>query len=145
MSKHLSIKHLVSILALAGLFPISSLAKANWVEVDPSPNRSFQMFYEPSSIQRDGDISYITVLKNFNEAKSFVDSAHPYTFKSQVAIQEIDCSKNKYRHKKIEMWSDLNGAGKLEQVHEYGKNKSWGKWVKTTSIESILISRACEK
>ena len=121
MPKHLSIKPHIVALVFASLFLVSSLAMADWVELDPSPERSFQMFYEPSSIKKNGDISFIKVLKNFNEAKNSVDPNHPYTFWSQVAIQEIDCSKNKYRHKRVEMWSSLNGVGKLEQVHEYDK------------------------
>lgn len=125
------------------LLLICNLAHAEWVEVDPSDSRLFNMFYDPASISKVGNMATILTLKNFKDSQNSVDPSRSYTFLSKTSIQEIDCSKNKYRHKEISMWSKPDGKGRLEQTHLYGPNTSWGKWVKTTSIESILVSKAC--
>ena len=119
------------------------LAMAGWIEIDPSESRSFSFFYDPASVKKQGNIALVSTLKNFKEPQNSVDPNMPYTFMSKTAMQEIDCAKNKYRHKEISMWSKEFGEGKLEQAHIYGSSTSWGKWVKTTSIESIVVSKAC--
>jgi len=125
------------------LIALPSYAATNWTEVDPSDSRKFSLFYDATSIAKQGSIATIKTLKNFKEAQNSVDPSKPYTFFSNTSVQEIDCAKNKYRLKEISMWSKEFGAGKLEQSHSYGSNTSWGTWVKTTSIESILVSKAC--
>jgi len=57
-----------------------SVAFADWVEIDPSEGRTFQMFYELPSIKRVGDISTIKILKNFKSPQSSVDPNKSYTF-----------------------------------------------------------------
>lgn len=125
------------------LLLLSQLAHAEWVEIDPSESRKFSFFYDPLSIMKEGSIATIKTLKNFRDPQNSVDPQKPYTFLSNTSIQEIDCAKNKYRHKEISMWSKRDGLGKLEQSHSYGPSTGWGKWVKTTSIESIVVSKAC--
>ena len=125
------------------LILFSAFANAEWIEVDPSDSRKFSFFYDASSIVKQGDIATIKTLKNFKESQNSVDPNKLYTFLSNTSTQEIDCAKNKYRLKEISMWSKENGKGKLEQTHSYGSNTSWGKWVKTTSIESVVVSIAC--
>lgn len=119
------------------------IANAEWAEVDPFDSRKFYFFYDTKSINKRGDIATIKTLKNFKEPQNSVDPNKPYTFLSKTTLQEIDCSKNKYRNREISMWSKGGGEGKLEQTHIYGPDTSWGKWVKTTSIESIVVSKAC--
>ena len=121
----------------------TSIAHARWVEIDPSESRGFSFFYDASSIFKSGDFATVKTLKNFKELQNSVDPNKPYNFLSKTTLQEIDCSKNKYRNREISMWSKEGGEGKLEQTHIYGQNTSWGKWVKTTSIESIVVSKAC--
>jgi len=128
---------------LCFLFALPSYAAINWTEVDPSDSRKFSFFYDASSITKQGNIASIKTLKNFKEPQNSVDPNKPYTFMSKTTLQEIDCSKNKYRNREISMWSKEGGEGKLEQSHNYGQDTSWGKWVKTTSIESVLVSKAC--
>jgi len=128
---------------LALVISLPSYAAANWTEVDPSDSRKFSLFYDATSIAKQGNIATIKTLKNFKEPQNSVDPNKPYPFMSKTALQEIDCSKNKYRNREISMWSKENGVGKLEQTHIYGPGTSWGKWVKTTSIESIVVSKAC--
>ena len=125
------------------LISLPSFAATNWVEIDPSDDRKFSLFYDSSAITKQGNIATIKILKNFKEPQNSVDPQKPYTFLSNISIQEIDCAKNKYRHKEITMWSRKDGGGRLEQTHIYGSSTSWGKWVKTTSIESVVISKAC--
>jgi len=126
---------------LAISFP--SYAATTWTEVDPSDSRKFSLFYDATSISKIGNIATIKTLKNFKEPQNSVDPQKPYNFLSNTSTQEIDCSKNKYRLKEISMWSKEGGEGKLEQSHSYGPNTSWGTWVKTTSIESVLVAKAC--
>jgi hypothetical protein len=115
----------------------------NWIEIDPSETRQFSFYYDPSSIAKQGNIATIKTLKNFKGSQNSVDPNKPYTFLSNTSLQEIDCAKNKYRLKEISMWSKEFGGGKLEQIHSYGPSTSWGTWVKTTSIESIVVGKAC--
>lgn len=125
------------------LFSFPSYAATTWTEVDPSDSRKFSFFYDASSVAREGNIATIKTLKNFKEPQSSIDPKKPYTFLSKTSLQEIDCSKNKYRSREISMWAKEGGEGKLEQTHSYGSNTSWGGWVKTTSIESIVMRKAC--
>lgn len=122
---------------------MSQLAHAEWKEIDPSESRKFSFYYDSKSITKQGDLATIRTLKNYREPQNSVDPQKPYTFLSSTSVQEVDCSKNKYRHKEISMWSKEGGKGNLEQTHSYGPSTSWGKWVKTTSIESIVVSKAC--
>lgn len=125
------------------LLTFTVIAHAEWLEIDPSDSRGFSFFYDASSIVKRANFATIKTLKNFKEPQNSVDPNKPYTFLSKSTLQEIDCSKNKYRNREISMWSKRGGEGKLEQTHIYGPDTSWGKWVKTTSIESIVISKAC--
>jgi len=125
------------------LISLPSYAATNWTEVDPSDSRQFSFFYDATSIIKQGNIATIKTLKNFREPQISVDPQKPYTFLSNTSTQEIDCAKNKYRLKEISMWSKEGGTGNLEQTHSYEQNRSWGKWIKTTSIESIVVSKAC--
>jgi len=125
------------------LISLPSFAATNWIEIDPSDSRKFSFFYDATSIVKQGNLATIKTLKNFKEPQNSVDPNKPYTFISKTSFQEIDCSKNKYRNREISMWSKEGGEGKLEQTHSYGPSTSWGKWVKTTSIESIVVSKAC--
>ena len=137
------VPYAVNLFYLAMLISLPGYAANNWIEIDPSDSRKFSFFYDASSIVKQGDIATIKTLKNFKESQNSVDPNKPYTFLSNTSIQEIDCVKNKYRLKEISMWSKEGGKGKLEQTHSYGPNTGWGKWVKTTSIESVVISKAC--
>jgi hypothetical protein len=128
---------------LALLIPIPSHAVTAWTEIDPSDFRKFSFFYDASSIVKQGNLATIKTLKNFKEPQNSVDPNKPYTFLSNTSTQEIDCAMNKYRLKDISMWSKEGGKGNLEQTHIYGSSTSWGKWVKTTSIQSIVVSKAC--
>ena len=130
------------ILALC-LMTFTVSADAKWLEIDPSDSRGFSFFYDASSIIKRGDFATIKTLKNFKEPQNSVDPNKSYIFFSKTTLQEIDCSKNKYRNREISMWSKGGGEGKLEQTHIYGPDTSWSKWVKTTSIESIVVSKAC--
>lgn len=130
------------ILALC-LMTFTVIADAKWLEIDPSDSRGFSFFYDASSIIKRGDFATIKTLKNFKEPQNSVDPNKSYIFFSKTTLQEIDCSKNKYRNREISMWSKGGGEGKLEQTYIYGPDTSWGKWVKTTSIESIVIGKAC--
>lgn len=130
-----------AIIFALSIFP--TLAIASWIEVDPSESRKFSFFYDSASVRKQGDIALVNTLKNFKEPQNSVDPNKPYTFLSNTSIQEVDCAKNKYRLKEISMWSKEFGGGKLEQSHSYGANTSWGTWVKTTSIESVVVSKAC--
>ena len=130
-----------SYLFLVISFP--SFALTTWTEIDPSNSRKFSFFYDASSIDKQGNFAIIKTLKNFKEPQISVDPNKPYTFSSKTSVQEIDCSRNKYRNREISMWSEAGGQGKLEQTHIYGPSTSWGKWVKTTSIESVVMSKAC--
>ena len=132
-----------SIVFTVALSFLPTLAMADWVEIDPSDSRSFSFFFDPDSVKKQGNIALVKTLKNFNEPQNSVDPNKPYTFLSNTSIQEIDCAKNKYRLKEISIWSKEFGRGKLEQSHSYESNTSWGSWVKTTSIESIVVSKAC--
>lgn len=130
------------ILALSILL-FSGFTYAEWVEIDSSDSRNFSFYYDAKSIIKRDNLATIKTLKNFKEPQNSVDPNKPYTFLSSSSIQEIDCARNKYRHKEISMWSKEGGNGKLEQTHIYDQNTSWGKWVKTTSIQSIIMNRAC--
>jgi len=142
MNQHFSSLKLI-LIAMFAITP--SVAFADWVEIDPSEGRAFEIFYEPRSIKRVGDISTIKILKNFKSPQASVDPNKPYTFKSTTSIQEIKCAEFKYRNLEINMWSELNGTGKMEQSHNYAAKNYWGKIVKMTSIESVVISKACQK
>jgi hypothetical protein len=124
------------------IFP--SVSHAEWVEVGHSDGRAFQMYYEPASVKKNGDIATVTVLKNFNVPKNSVDPKRPYTFQSTISTQEIQCSTNKARLLHIEIWSGINGVGKLEQTHDYRDKYDWGESFKATSIENAVISKACQ-
>ena len=83
-------KHYCSIYKLATLIFLllaSEFANAAWVEVDPSENRAFIMFYDPESIDKVGDIATIKTLKNYKEAKNSVDPDKSYKFLSQTTVQ----------------------------------------------------------
>lgn len=133
----------LNLLYLFLLISLPSFAATNWIEIDPSDARKFSFFYDSSLITKQDNIATIKTLKNFKGSQNSVDPNKPYTFLSNTSIQEVDCAKNKYRLKEISMWSKEFGEGKLEQTHSYGPTTSWGKWVKTTSIESIVVSKAC--
>ena len=142
MNQHFSSLKLIPV-AMFAIIP--SVAFADWVEIDPSEGRTFQMFYESPSIKRVGDISTIKILKNFKSPQFSIDPNKSYTFKSTTSIQEIKCAEFKYRNLEINMWSELNGTGKMEQSHNYAAKNYWGEIVKMTSIESVVISKACQK
>ena len=125
------------------LLLFSGLTHAEWIEIDPSDSRKFSFYYDANSITKQDNLATVKTLKNFKESQNSVDPNKPYTFLSNVSIQEIDCAKNKYRLKEISMWSKEGGNGKLEQTHKYNQNTSWGKWVKTTSIQSIIMNKVC--
>ena len=121
----------------------SNTVFAEWVEVGHSDERSFQMYYDPATINKKGDIAIVKVLKNFKTPHNSVDPNKPYTFLSNIATQEIWCSENKERLLHIAIWSGTNGTGKLEQSHDYAGRKDWGRRFKISSIESVVISKAC--
>jgi len=121
----------------------SSSVFAEWIEVRHSDERAFQMYYDPATINKTGDIATVKVLKNFKVAQNSVDPSKPYTFLSNIATQEIWCSENKERLLHIDIWSGTNGTGKLEQSHDYTGRKDWGRRFKISSIESAVISKAC--
>ena len=123
---------------------VPSVSHAEWVEVGHSDERAFQMYYEPASIMKNVDIATVKVLKNFKTPKNSVDPKKPYTFQSTISTQEIQCSSNKERLLHIDIWSGLNGAGKLEQSHDYRGKYDWGESFKATSIENALITKACQ-
>ena len=133
----------INALYLALGISLPSYAATTWTEVDPSDTRRFSLFYDASSIVKQGNIATIKTLKNFKDPQNSVDPQKPYIFLSKTSTQEIDCAKNKYRLRDISMWSKEGGEGKLEQSHSYGQNTSWGKSVKTTSIESVFVGKAC--
>jgi hypothetical protein len=121
----------------------SSSVFAEWIEVGHSDERSFQMYYDPATINKTGDLATVKVLKNFKVAQNSVDPSKPYTFLSNIATQEIWCSENKERLLHIDIWSGTNGTGKLEQSHDHVIRKDWGRRFKISSIESAVISKAC--
>jgi hypothetical protein len=121
----------------------SNTVFAEWIEVGHSDERSFQMYYDPATINKKGDIATVKVLKNFKAPRNSVDPNRPYTFLSNIATQEIWCSENKERLLHIDIWSGTNGTGKIEQSHDYAGRKDWGRRFKISSIESAVISKAC--
>ena len=123
---------------------VPSVSHAEWVEVGHSDERAFQMYYEPASIMKNGDIATVKVLKNFKAPKNSVDPKRPYTFQSTISTQEIQCSSSKERPLHIDIWSGLNGVGKLEQSHDYRGKHDWGESFKATSIENVVITKACQ-
>jgi len=131
----------LALISVAALISIPAFAK--WVEIDPSESREFTIFYDPSSITRDGVIAKIKVLKNYKSPQKSVEGEPPAENLSSIAVQEIDCSKNKYRPQTIQKWSEPNGSGKLIQSYDYSSKKSWGQWVKTTTIEGVIVGKAC--
>ena len=120
-----------------------SLVYAEWIEVGHSDERAFQMYYDPATINKTGDIATVKVLKNFKAPRNSVDPNKPYTFLSNIATQEIWCSENKERLLHMDIWSGTDGTGKLEQSHDYAGRKDWGRRFKISSIESVVISKAC--
>ena len=120
------------------------VAYAEWVEVGFSEERTFRMYYDPASIKKSGDIATVKTLKNFYNPQQSVDPNKPYIYLSRITNQEIKCSENKERPLTIEMWSQLNGSGIMEQSHDYVEKKDWGKRYKITSIENAVISGACK-
>jgi hypothetical protein len=125
------------------LLAFISIAHAEWVEVGFSEERSFRMYYDSATIKKSGDIATVKIVKNFNVPQKSVDPNKPYSYVSRITHQEIKCSENKARPLTIEMWSQLNGSGIMEQSHDYVGKKDWGKRFKITSIESAVISKAC--
>jgi hypothetical protein len=123
---------------------VPSVSHAEWVEVGHSDERAFQMYYEPVSVKRNGDIATVKVLKNFRAPKNSVDPKKSYTFQSTISTQEIQCSSNKERLLHIDIWSGLSGAGKIEQSHDYREKYDWGESFKAISIENVVISKACQ-
>ena len=123
---------------------VPSVSHAEWVEVGHSDERALQMYYEPASIMKNGDIATVKVLKNFKAPKNSVDPKRPYTFQSTISTQEIQCSSSKERPLHIDIWSRLSGAGKIEQSHDYREKYDWGKSFKATSIENVVITKACQ-
>jgi len=121
----------------------SSSVFAEWIEVGHSDERAFQMYYDPTTINKKGDIATVKVLKNFKAPRNSVDPNKPYTFLSNIATQEIWCSENKELLLHIDIWSGTNGTGKLEQSHDYAGRKDWGRRFKISSIESAVISKVC--
>ena len=126
------------------LMALNSYAHADWVEVGFSEERTFRIYYDPATIKKSGDIATVKTLKNFYVPQKSVDPNKPYTYFSRITNQEIKCSENKARPLTIEMWSQINGSGIMEQSHDYVGKKDWGKRYKITSIESALISKACQ-
>ena len=122
----------------------TALAHAEWVEVGFSEERTFRMYYDPATIKKSGDIATVKTLKNFYSPQKSVDPNKPYIYLSRITNQEIKCSENKARPLTIEMWSQLNGSGIMEQSHDYVGKKDWGKRYKITSIENAVISGACK-
>ena len=107
-------------LLLLSLLYFNQLAAAEWVEIDSNHHDlSFAMFYEPSSIQKSGDISEIKILKNYKNPKNPVEGEPDVQILSTVSLQEIKCSTNKYRNKQIDKWSDLNGTGVMIKSYDY--------------------------
>jgi len=131
------------ILALC-IFLFSGLIHAEWIEVGHSDERAFQMYYDPATINKNGEIATVKVLKNYVKPHDSVDPKKPYTFLSTNSTQEIKCSDNKERLLHIEMWSGLNATGKMEQSHDYAGRNNWGKRYKINSIEATVISKACD-
>jgi hypothetical protein len=127
-------KELMKKILFFSLILFNLVAHAEWIEVGHSDQRAFEMFYDPSTIQNTGDISTVKVLKNYKTPQNSVDPNKPYIFLSNTSTQEIKCAENKERLLYIEMWSDLNATGKMEQSHDYAGKKDWGRRFKITSI-----------
>ena len=115
----------------ASLLVLSWNACAEWVEIASSANRAFSMFYDTTSISKKGELATIKILKNFKEPRNSVDPDRPYKFLSQSSTQQINCATQK------------NASGKMEQLHDYSKKLDWGQRVSDDSIESLVISEAC--
>jgi hypothetical protein len=127
----------------ASFLVLSWNACAEWVEIDSSANRAFSMFYDATSISKKGEVATIKILKNFKEPRNSVDPDRSYKFLSQSSTQQINCATHKYRQLEISMWSEKNASGKMEQLHDYSKKLDWGQRVSDDSIESLVISEAC--
>lgn len=126
------------------LMTFNGYVHAEWVEVGFSKERSFRMYYEAATIKKSGDIATVKVLKNYNSPQKSVDPNKPYIFLSGIIYQEIKCSENKARPLTIEMWSQPNGSGTMEQSHDYSGRKDWGERYKTSSIQNAVIEKACK-
>ena len=133
----------MKIILIFFLASFHNLAFAEWFEVGFSEERTFRMYYDPATIKKNGDIATVKTLKNFSAPQKSVDPNKPYTYFSRITNQEIKCSENKARPLTIEMWSQLNGSGIMEQSHDYVGKKDWGKRYKITSIENAVINKAC--
>lgn len=131
--------------ALGVILVLSTNAFAKWVEIDPSAEREFSMFFDPASIKKNGDIYQISILKNYKSPQNSVEGEAPKKILSAISIQEINCTRNVYRNLKIDRWSGLNASGILEFSYDYSNKNEWSKWVRSTSLEGAVIAEVCRK
>ena len=130
-------------LILLFLVSISVTANAEtWVEYEKSTKLGFIAFYSPSSITRDNQYRTVQILKNYYETKTFTAEEPNFTYRSTLATQLINCSRNSYKNMRIQIWSNVGATGELKKDYDYSNKDNWDK-VKENSIQEALHEAVC--
>lgn len=131
-------KRLVILLAVFSL-----MTKAEtWVQYEDSKKLGFMAFYSPSSITRDNQYRTVQVLKNYYEPQKFTAEEPNFNYRSTLATHLINCSKNSYKNKRIQIWSNVGATGELKKDYDYSTKENWNQ-TKENSIQEALHEAVC--
>jgi hypothetical protein len=125
-----------------GAICFSSQASAQWVKYEQSTKGGFVAFYDPTSVKPEGDFRSALILKNYNQPLLFNAEKPDFKYSSTIETQLINCAGNSYKNNRIQMWSQLNGGGKLKKDYSYRDKDNWG-YVKPGSIQEALHQKIC--
>ena len=125
---------------------IPLLANAEWVRYSQSQKQGFVAFYSPTSIHNEGEFKVVTILKNYVKPKQFTAEKPYFKYYSAVETHVVDCGKNIYRNKRIELWTQAWAKGKLGRAYDYVDEKhkdNWGEPIKSTSVQAVVMDIVC--
>ncbi|MBU3600039.1 hypothetical protein ICN28_05870 [Polynucleobacter sp. 30F-ANTBAC] len=120
----------------------SSLHAETWVQYEESKKLGFIAFYSPSSITRNEQYRTVQILKNYYAPQKFTAEDPNFTYRSTLATQLINCSRNSYKNKRIQIWSDVGAAGELKKDYDYSSKDNWSK-TSENSIQESLHEKVC--
>lgn len=124
-------KLLLVIFLIVTTFPV----QAKWVEVGANVEKGETYFFDPETIQNNGELKKVWVLSNYD--KKQVGGHH-----SVKTFYEFDCDDSKVRSVTMLLYSELNAVGNVVGAHHKEEPESWTSF-SPSSIFNELSETLC--
>lgn len=124
-------KFLFVALLIVAVFPV----QAKWVAIGANAEKGETYFFDPETIQNNGELKKAWVLSNYQEKQ--VGGYH-----SIKTFYEFDCNDRKVRSVTMLLYSDLNASGDVVGAHHKEEPEPWTSF-SLSSIFNELSETLC--